>query len=83
MSSKTKKKKKSKWYNWQPKREFSERNQKLIDEMNARPRDYSIMEVLSKWRMITYGWIVYFPPYGLSRVWCGESNLRRSEKVLR
>lgn len=83
MSSKTKKKKRSsKWYNWQPKREFSERNQKLIDEMNARPRDYSIMEVLSKWRMITYGWIVFFPPYGLYRVWCGESNFRRSEKVV-
>ena len=83
MSSKTKKKKKSsKWYNWQPKREFSERNQKLIDEMNARPRDYSIMEVLSKWRMITYAWIIFLPPYGLYRVWSEESTFMRSEKVM-
>lgn len=80
MSSKSAKKKKSKWRNWQPKREFSERNQKLIDELNNAPRDDSIMEVFTKWRLITYLWIVFFPPYGLYRVWSKDSTFRRSEK---
>ena len=82
MSAKTKKKKKSKWYDWKPQRQFSERTQKLIDDLNAMPRDYSIMEVLSKWRIITYLWVVFFPPYGLYRIWCSESNFRKSERYV-
>ena len=80
MSSKSTKAKKKKWYNWKPKREFSERNQKLIDELNAAHRDYSMMEVFTKWRLITYVWVIFLPPYGLYRIWSKESTFRRSEK---
>lgn len=39
-----------------------------------------MQDVLSKARIITYIWIILFPPYGLYRVWGGESTFRRSEK---
>lgn len=76
-------KKKSKWRNWKPKeRKFSERNQKLIDELNAGAMDRanSMFRTFSKWCLITYAWIVFLPPYGLYRVWSKESEFRKSEK---
>lgn len=39
-----------------------------------------LQDVLSKARIITYIWIILFLPYGLYRVWGGESTFRRSEK---
>lgn len=82
MSKKTTKKK-SKWQVWKPReRKFSERNQKLIDELNAKAMDNadSMFRNFSKWCLITYAWIIFLPPYGLYRVWSKESTFRKSEK---
>ena len=82
MSTKKKTAKRSKWTNFIPKRlTFSERNQKLIDEINSQDNGYSILEVFTKWRLITYVAVVFLPPYGLYRVWSKESTFRKSEKV--
>ncbi len=40
------------------------------------------MEAFTKWRMITYAWIIFLPPYGLYRIWSEESTFVRSEKVM-
>ena len=82
MSSKVGKKKKSSDEKPEKKPVLSERNQKLKDELEAMPRQRSVMEGLTKWRLATYAWIVFLPPYGLYRVWSEESTFVRSEKVV-
>ncbi len=39
-----------------------------------------MQDVFSKARIITYIWVILFPPYGLYRVWGKGSHFRRSEK---
>jgi len=76
-------KKKSGWRTWKPKkRQFSERNQKLIDQLNEGAKDNAdhIFRNFSKWCIITYAWIIFLPPYGLYRVWSKDSTFRKSEK---
>ena len=58
---------------------LSERNQ---EELQAMPRQRNVLEGFTKWRMITYAWIIFLPPYGLYRVWSEESTFMRSEKVM-
>lgn len=72
MSSKISKKKKS----------LSEQNKKLREELQAMQQQRNVMEVFTKWRMITYAWIIFLPPYGLYRIWSEESTFVRSEKVM-
>ena len=76
MSSKVSKKKKS------LRAEIAERKQKLAGSAAVTPQPRNIMEVLTKWRLVTYAWIVFFPPYGLYRIWSKESTFWRSEKVM-
>lgn len=33
-----------------------------------------------KGRISTYLWVFLFPPYGMYRIWGGETTFRRSEK---
>lgn len=40
----------------------------------------SVQELFTKERIFTYIWIIFFPPFGLYRVWNGKSTFRRSEK---
>lgn len=72
MSSKVSKKKKS----------LSEQDKKMKEKLQAMPPQRSIMEAFTKWRMITYAWIIFLPPYGLYRIWSEESTFVRSEKVM-
>lgn len=72
MSSKISKKKKS----------LSEQNKRLKEELQTMQQQRNVMEVFTKWRMITYAWIIFLPPYGLYRIWCKESTFVRSEKVM-
>lgn len=72
MSSKISKKKKS----------LSEQNKKLKEELQTMQSQRSVMEAFTKWRMITYAWIIFLPPYGLYRIWSEESTFVRSERVM-
>ncbi|MCD8221228.1 MAG: hypothetical protein LUD07_03345 [Clostridiales bacterium] len=63
------------------KENMSERNQALMDELNKDTGDWERFKtVFSKWRFITYFWIVFLPPYGLYRVWSKETTFYKSEK---
>ncbi|MCI8518022.1 MAG: hypothetical protein HFG75_14330 [Hungatella sp.] len=62
--------------------ELSERNQKLKEELAAAPPQRNVMEGFTKWRMITYAWLIFLPPYGLYRVWSKESTFTRPERVV-
>lgn len=86
MSAKPKKRKKSKWNEFVARqRQLSDRNQKLVKEMNETndmmSEANSILVVFSKWRMITYLTLIFVPPYGLYRVWSKDSTFRESEKL--
>ncbi len=72
MSSKISKKKKS----------LSEQNKKLKEELQTMQSQRSVMEAFTKWRIITYAWIIFLPPYGLYRIWSEESTFVRSERVM-
>lgn len=87
MSAKPKKRKKSKWNEFVARqRQLSDRNQKLVKEMNEAndlmSSENSILVVFTKWRMITYLTLIFLPPYGLYRVWSKESTFRDSEKMV-
>ncbi len=82
MSSKVSKKKKSSAEKLEERSELRERNQKLKEELAAMPRKSNTLEKLSKWRVATYAWIVFLPPYGLYRVWSEESTFLFPEKVV-
>ena len=59
------------------KAKISERNQKLLNELNS---NATIINVFTKQRIITYFSAVFIPPYGLYRIWNKNSELRNSEK---
>ncbi len=82
MSSKVGRKKKSSAEKSEQRSKLSERNQKLKEELAAAPRQTNVLEKLSKWRVATYAWIVFLPPYGLYRVWSKESTFTFPEKVV-
>ena len=82
MSSKVGRKKKSSAEKSEQRSELKERNQKLKEELAAAPRQPNVLDKLSKWRVATYAWIIFLPPYGLYRVWSEESTFTSSEKVV-
>lgn len=82
MSSKISKKKKSLEEKEAAKTELHERNQQLKKQLAAAPRQRSVLEGFTKWRMITYVCIILLPPYGLYRVWSKESTFVFPEKVV-
>ncbi|WP_432629375.1 hypothetical protein [Brotaphodocola sp.] len=43
-------------------------------------KEREMSDVFSKERIITYLWLIFFPPCGLFRVWKKESAFHRSEK---
>ncbi len=81
--SKSTKKKRSKMRNFSlaTKENMSERNRALVEELQ-KDEGYidRFIRIFSKWRIITYLWIVFFPPYGLYRVLSKESTFQKSEK---
>lgn len=70
------------------KAEAVERNKKLKEKLRTMRREReaqkerSVMEGFTKWRLITYAWVIFLPPYGLYRIWSKESTFMRSEKVM-
>lgn len=82
MSSKVGRRKKTSAEKQEHRSELGERNEKLKKELAAMPRQRSVLEAFTKWRLATYAWIVFLPPYGLYRVWSKESTFVRSEKVV-
>lgn len=81
MSKSKKKKSKMRSFSLVTKENMSERNKALLDELQ---KDDGYIErftrVFSKWRIITYFWIIFLPPYGLYRVLSKESTFQKSEK---
>lgn len=45
-------------------------------------RQRSVLDGFTKWRMVTYAWVVFFAPYGLYRIWSKESTFTRSERAM-
>lgn len=82
MSSKVSRKKKSSEEKTERKSELSERNEKLKKELEAMPRQRSVLDAFTKWRLATYAWVIFLPPYGLYRIWSKESTFVYSEKVV-
>ena len=82
MSSKVGRKKKSSAEKSEQRSELSERNEKLKKELAAMPRQRSVLEAFTKWRLATYAWVIFLPPYGLYRIWSKESTFVRSEKIV-
>ena len=82
MSSKVGRKKKSSAERLERRSELKERNQKLKKQLETMLRQTNIMEKFSKWRLVTYAWIVFLPPYGLYRVWSKESTFTFPEKAV-
>jgi len=82
MSSKVSKKRKSSEGKPEHRSELSERNEKLKKELEAMPVQRTVMDAFTKWRLATYAWVVFLPPYGLYRIWSKESTFVRSEKVV-
>ncbi|WP_394523407.1 hypothetical protein [Lacrimispora sp. JR3] len=48
--------------------------------IETRIQETGMEDVFSRERMLSYLWIIFFPPYGLYRVWNKASSFRRSEK---
>lgn len=82
MSSKVSKKKKSLSEQQGQSTDLKERNRQLREELAAMPQPRGVLEGFTKWRMVTYVWLILFPPYGLYRVWSKESTFTRSERVV-
>ncbi len=51
-----------------------------MNEENSDMDRFRLM--FSKWRIISYIWIVLIPPYGLYRVWSKRSTFTREEKYV-
>lgn len=42
----------------------------------------NLSTAFTRWKLITYAWVIFLPPYGLYRVWSKKSEFRRSEQVV-
>lgn len=74
------KKQKSTYYRFtpQPQTEQQLRMQKMRDELNA--PDPEDPHVFTRYKMLTYPFVVLFPPYALWRIWCKKSEFNSREK---
>lgn len=82
MSSKISKKKKSLAEKEAGRAELQEKNKQLSDQLAAMPRNGSMLERFTKWRVISYVCLILLPPYGLYRLWSKESTFVFSERVV-
>ena len=48
--------------------------------LETKIQEIQMEDVFSRSRIISYLWLIFFPPYGLYRVWNKASSFRRSEK---
>ena len=56
------------------------RIQKMRDELNA--PDPNDPHVFTRYKKITYPFVVLFPPYALYRIWCKKSEFNQREKYV-
>jgi hypothetical protein len=80
--AKSSQKKKTGWRKIVKKEDMSERNQKLMDEMQKQEGQLErLTRVFTKWRFITYFSVIFIPPYGLYRVLSKNSTFSKPEKI--
>lgn len=56
------------------------RIQKMREELNA--PDPNDPHVFTRYKKITYPFVVLFPPYALYRIWCKKSEFNSREKMV-
>lgn len=56
------------------------RIQKMRDELNA--PDPNDPHPFTRYKVITYPFVVFFPPYALYRLWCKKSEFNHREKMV-
>lgn len=56
------------------------RIQKMREELNA--PDPNDPHVFTRYKKITYPFVVLFPPYALYRIWCKKSEFNAREKMV-
>lgn len=42
----------------------------------------NITTAFTRWKLITYAWVIFLPPYALYRIWSKKSEFRRSEQAV-
>lgn len=74
MAAQKKKKQKTTYYQVTPQATTEQqlRIQKMRDELNA--PDPNDPHVFTRYKKITYPFVVLFPPYALYRIWCKKQN---------
>lgn len=74
MAAQKKKKQKTTYYQVTPQATTEQqlRIQKMRDELNA--PDPNDPHVFTRYKKITYPFVVLFPPYALYRIWCKNQN---------
>ena len=77
MAAQKKKKQKTTYYQVTPQATTEQqlRIQKMRDELNA-------PHVFTRYKKITYPFVVLFPPYALYRIWCKKSEFSQREKYV-
>ena len=76
MAAQKKKKQKTTYYQVTPQATTEQqlRIQKMRDELNA--PDPNDPHVFTRYKKITYPFVVLFPPYALYRIWCKKSEFK-------
>ena len=82
MAAQKKKKQKTTYYQVTPQATTEQqlRIQKMRDELNA--PDPNDPHVFTRYKKITYPFVVLFPPYALYRIWCKKSEFNQREKYV-
>lgn len=81
-AQKKKKKPKTTFYRVAPQATTEQqlRIQKMRDELNA--PDPNDPHIFTRYKKITYLFVVLFPPYASYRIWCKKSEFSRREKYV-
>ena len=82
MAAQKKKKQKTTYYQVTPQATTEQqlRILKMRDELNA--PDPNDPHVFTRYKKITYPFVVLFPPYALYRIWCKKSEFSQREKYV-
>lgn len=78
--SKRRANRKSQYENSQEARERQARMQAMRDELNAPDPDDP--HAFTRYKTITYLFVIFFPPYALYRIWCRKSEFNTRERAI-
>lgn len=73
-------KRKRQYENSEEARERHARMQAMRDELNA--PDPEDPHAFTQYKVITYLFVIFFPPYALYRIWCSKSEFTMRERVV-